>query len=191
MQKTARNRLTYQDLCEMFPEVDNVRRELIDGELFVTPAPTKRHQRAVVRILVGLHAFAQENGGDAYGSPVDTMFSDESVVHPDVMYISADNVDSSEVQLVRKVDLVVEVSSPSTRRIDLGRKRDLYERYAVPEYWFVDLDADRIEVYRLEGGRYGESSLFLSGERLSSPLLPGFEIEVDEVLGPRSENAES
>ncbi len=80
-------------------------------------------------------------------------------------------------------DLVVEVSSPSTRRIDVGRKKELYERYRVPEYWFVDLDADRMEVYRLQEGRYGSPALVARGDILSSPLLPGLEASVEAILG--------
>ena len=67
-QKTDKPRLTYADLCEMFPGEDNVRREIIDGELFVTAAATKRHQRVVVRLTVALHAWTQEHGGEVSGT---------------------------------------------------------------------------------------------------------------------------
>src|SRR5439155_1984165 len=81
-------------------------------------------------------------------------------------------------------DVVVEVSSPSPRRLELVRKRELYERFRVPEYWFVDLDADRVEVYRLEEGRYGRSLLFGRGDLLETPQAPGFVLAVDDLLGP-------
>lgn len=80
-------------------------------------------------------------------------------------------------------DLVVEISSPSTRRHDLIRKRAVYEREGVPEYWFVDLEHDLVQAYRLDGGRFGEPVVAGRGQRLASPLLPGLEIDVDEVLG--------
>jgi Uma2 family endonuclease len=85
--------------------------------------------------------------------------------------------------------VVVEVSSPSTRRLELVRKRELYERFGVPEYWFVDLDADRLEVYRLdEHGRYGAPRLWARGETFESPQIPGFQLPVDEILGRAEED---
>lgn len=79
-------------------------------------------------------------------------------------------------------DLVVEVSSPSTRRLDLLRKRRLYERFGVPEYWFVDLDADRVEVYALCGERYGSPDVIERGQTLRATVLDGFEAAVGGLL---------
>ena len=84
---------------------------------------------------------------------------------------------------VLRPDLVVEVSSPSTRRLELTRKRELYERFGVPEYWFVDLDADRVEVYRLEGERFGPPVLFGMGDTLEPPPIGGFRLAVEDLLG--------
>jgi Uma2 family endonuclease len=80
-------------------------------------------------------------------------------------------------------DLVVEVSSPSTRRLELVRKRELYERFGVPEYWYVDLDADRVEIYRLDVGGYGKPRILVRGDVLKSPEVPGFALKVADVLG--------
>jgi Uma2 family endonuclease len=177
--------LTYRELLEMFPEVDNVRREIIDGELFVTAAPGGRHQDAVTQVLVALALHAREHGGKAQPAPRDVFFSEESVVEPDVLFITAEHRDRIEERFVRGApDIVVEVSSPTTRRLELRRKLELYERNGVPEYWYVDLDAERIEVYRLEEARYGPPSILRRDEALTSPLLAGFSVPVDDVLGP-------
>ena len=142
--------LTYQDL-QAFPE-DNLRRELIDGELIVTAAPALRHQRVVLRL--------------------------------DVVYVRPENAGKLEKALIRSApDLVVEVSSPSTRRLDLVRRRELYERFGVPEYWYVDLDADRVEIYLLSEGRYAQPILVERGGVLGSAQVEGLSIEVDALLG--------
>lgn len=53
-----------------------------------------------------------------------------------------------------------------------------------PQSWYVDLDAERVEVYRLEHGRYGAPLLVVfSDEVLETPILPGFSIRADEALG--------
>lgn len=175
--------LTYEDL-QAFPE-DNIRREIIDGELFVTPAPSTRHQRVAGEIFGQLWLYAKEHGGHVFPAPTDVFFTKTSVVEPDVLFVTAAGAARVEAAFVRSApDVVVEVSSPSTRGRDLLQKRDLYERSGVPEYWFVDLDSDRIEVHRLSEGRYGPPTVLARGDTLESPLLPGFSANVDDLLGP-------
>ena len=175
--------LTYQDL-QAFPE-DNLRRELIDGELIVTAAPVPRHQRVVAELLTELRLYCRQHGGEALPAPLDVYLTETDVVEPDVLYVRPENLGRFEKRYFRSApDLVVEVSSPSTRRIELIRKRDLYERFGVPEYWFVDLDADRVEVYRIEESRYARPVLFVRGDTLGTPQAPGFAMGVDDLLGP-------
>lgn len=175
--------LTYQDL-QSFPE-DNFRRELIDGELIVTAAPATRHQRVVTKLVVRLWLYAEAHGGEVLPAPYDVYFSETNVVEPDVIFVGPQSQTKIEKQFIRSApDLVVEVSSPSTRRLELVRKRDLYERFGVPEYWFIDLDADRVECYRLEGDLYPAPTLFLRGEALGSPQIPAFTLSVEDLLGP-------
>src|SRR5438552_13756270 len=167
--------LTYEDLLS-FPE-DNCRRELIDGELIVTAAPATRHQDVVLRLGAQLLAHCQQHGGRVFVAPTDVYLSESNVVEPDVLYLRPENAGRVEPQLVRSApDVVIEVSSPSTRRLELVRKRALYERFGVPEYWFVDLDADRVECYRLDGDRYPAPTLFARDATLSPPGIPGFTI---------------
>ena len=174
--------LTYVDLAS-FPE-DNLRRELIGGELIVTAAPLVRHQRAVMALAGRLFLYAKEHGGEVFPAPTDVFLSDIDVVEPDVLFVTQASIAKLESKFVRGApDIVVEVSSPTTRRLELVRKRELYERYGVPEYWYADLDADRIEVYRLERDRYAPPTMLGRGDTLTSPLLPGFVVAVDEVLG--------
>jgi Uma2 family endonuclease len=177
--------LTYQDL-ESFPE-DNFRRELIDGELIVTAAPSTRHQDVVLELGAALLAHVKEHGGKVFIAPTDVFFSDTNVVEPDVLYVAPANVERVETKFVRSApDVVVEVSSPSTRRLELTRKLELYERFGVQEYWYVDLDADRVEVHRLEEGRYGHPLILGRGDWLKSPIVLGFPIELNDLLGPPS-----
>ncbi len=80
-------------------------------------------------------------------------------------------------------DLVVEVSSPSTRRTDVVRKRRVYEREAVPEFWFVDLDADQVHVHRLGAdGTYGPPTVVLDDGVLDAVAWPGLRLPAREAL---------
>ncbi|MGH2732542.1 MAG: Uma2 family endonuclease [Actinomycetota bacterium] len=177
---------TYADL-ETFPE-DNLRREIIDGELIVTASPVVQHQRVVVAFIMAFGQYARQHGGEVLPAPMDVFFDDVNVVEPDVLFVRADHLERVEKKFIRSApDIVVEVSSPSTRRLELVRKRNLYERFGVAEYWYVDLEADRLEVYRLAEGRYGAPRILERGERLESLEVPGFSIPVEEVIGASEE----
>jgi Uma2 family endonuclease len=183
MAAPTRTRYTYADLQADFP-VDKVRREIVDGELFVSPSPQLRHQEVADELTTLLRLYAREHGGRANSAPLDVVLADDQVVQPDVLYFRPEHLYRMGQRIVESApDLVVEVSSPSTRHLDLVRKRDLYARHGVPEYWYVDLEVDRIEVHRLAGGAYGTPELLSRADELTSPLLPGFVTSVDAVLG--------
>ncbi len=176
--------LTYEDL-RSFPD-DDLRREIIDGELFVTPSPIRRHQRAVARLTGALLAYEEHHGGEVYPAPMDVFFSDTNVVEPDVLFLRHESLPGTDPEKIVAVpDLVVEVSSPSTRRRDLGLKKDLYERFGVAEYWFVDIEAERVEAYRLREGRYGPPEILRAADVLTSPVLPDFAFDLSTILGSR------
>src|SRR2546421_738995 len=107
--------LTYEDL-RAFPD-DNLRREIIDGELFVTASPIRRHQRVSMRLGAALFAHEMQYGGEVYPAPTDVFFSDSNVVEPDLLFLRPENLEVHDPDKVAPVpDLVVEISSPSTRR---------------------------------------------------------------------------
>jgi Uma2 family endonuclease len=140
--------LTYPDLLEM-PN-DRLRRELLAGELLVSPAPSPRHQDAVLDIAVALRTYAARHGGRVFVAPVDVVFTEHDVVEPDVVYVGPDRLEIVGEQAIRGVpDLVVEVLSPSSSGADLedGEKYRLYARHSVAEYWVVDPKTARIHGY--------------------------------------------
>lgn len=174
-------RYTYEDLAH-FPD-DNLRRELIDGELIVTPAPRTRHQAAAGELLVELMLWVRQHGGKVYTAPLDVKFSDDTVLEPDVLFIRAEHLDRLHEKFVLGApDVVVEVSSPSTRRLELVRKREVYERFGVSEYWYVDLEQDCVHVYRLRDGAYPAPRILARGDTLTSPEVPAFSLAVTDLL---------
>lgn len=182
METQPRTGLTYEDINAL-PEES---RELIGGELILTASPSTRHQLAVGEVFNRLHNHSKQHGGVTLTAPYDVKFSDIDVLQPDVLYVRAENLGRvEEAYLAAAPDLVVEVSSPSTRQVEHLRKRELYERNRVPEYWLVDLEIERIEVYRLGGGGYGPPSFLGPRETLVTPLIPGLEIPLEDVLRPR------
>jgi Uma2 family endonuclease len=167
---------------------EDQRCELVEGEIVVSPSPSLDHQRAVGRLFRALDDHARALGGEAFVAPLGVRLSDDTALEPDLLFVS-----SSDRYGPRTVegppDLVVEVSSPSTRRYDLLRKRRLYESFGVPEYWFVDLDAERIEVYAVgRDGHYDAPTLTGRGGSVTSRAVPGLAVAIDEVLPSSSED---
>jgi Uma2 family endonuclease len=182
MAETAR-KLTHADFL-LFPD-DGQRHELIDGEHFVSPAPRIRHQRIVGELHLAIASWVRVGGrGEILLAPMDVIFSDLDVVEPDLVYLGPGSR-AATADWVRGVpDLLIEVLSPPTRRHDEVRKRALYERCGVAEYWLVDPEAEAVKVYRLAGERYGRALLLsrAEGDRLTSPLLPGLEVPLAELF---------
>jgi Uma2 family endonuclease len=172
--------LSYADLAS-FPD-DGLRRELIGGQLFVTPSPITRHQQIVFRLTGMFYAHLSEHGGgEAFHAPYDVVLSDNDVVEPDLIFIAEAQSDIvGERNVIGVPAVLIEVLSEARR--DRVVKRDLYERFGVPEYWIVDGEADRVEVYRNVDGRYGKPQILESGDILTLESLPGFAIEVTTLL---------
>src|SRR5258708_6605210 len=193
-------RLTVDDLRRL-PD-DGPRHELIDCEHYVSPAPTTRHQRISARFFGQMYMYLKEHPlGKAYYPPLDVVFSVLDCGEPDLLYVWRElEARIGEAYLEGAPDLVVEILSPSTNHVDLGTKHRLYERFHVPEYWIVDPENEVVKVYRWEE----EGGLLLIAELprregtsvplLSTPLLPGFMLSLDEIFGsgaPAMENTSS
>jgi Uma2 family endonuclease len=75
--------------------------------------------------------------------------------------------------------------SPGTRRRDKGRKRAVYEREGVGEYWIVDPDAKQVSVLRRSAGQrsFTAAATFAGSDILESPQFPGLRIPLIRVFG--------
>jgi Uma2 family endonuclease len=149
----ATERITWQD-AQLMPE-DGKRYEAIDGELYVTPAPSRRHQWVSGNLERALCRLLQDPGhGWVYHAPIGVEFPEtEEGAQPDIIFVSKARAEILVDEGIRGVpDLVVEIRSPSTAERDRTIKRKLYQRQGVAQYWIVDPDADAVEVWDFEGG---------------------------------------
>ena len=127
---------------------DGTRYEVLDGELFVTPAPTWDHQSAVRRLVRRVEDYVSAHElGWAQISPADIVFSLRRLVQPDLFVVPwrAEGRPRGWSE-VKSLLLAVEVLSPSTARADRHRKRLIYQDEQVPEYWIIDVEALRIDL---------------------------------------------
>lgn len=145
---------------------------LIEGRLYVSPAPILRHQRISGQLYIVLFEFAAKNGGEAFISPNDCRLGDRTVVQPDVLYVSKERLGIlTERRVEGAPDLVVEVLSPGTRRFDRQQKLAAYAPNGVREAWLVDPDAETVTVFSGDGGAWQRERSVLFGEPIPSDVV--------------------
>lgn len=181
---THTTRLTYDDLMTLQerPEHALHRLELIDGELYVSPAPNLFHQRVSSNLMYALEQHIRPKRlGVAYAAPVTVRFADGSVVQPDILYLSRERAELLSNGIVTGApDLVIEILSRSTKRVDVTKKKALYERFGVPEYWILNHEIPDASVFALIEGRYVPVPVEDGIAR--SLVIPGFEISLADLF---------
>jgi Uma2 family endonuclease len=183
-------RFTSKDL-EAMPQIEGVRYEIIDGELYVSPAPHFHHQYAADRISAPLQAWNDANGVGIAATAPGMVFDEDQNVIPDLVWISTDRYARALDEaghLTIAPELVVEVLSPggSNELRDRDVKLSLYSRQGVDEYWIVDWRARQVEVYRRVEGELRLVATVVGDDTLTSPLLPGFACAVSTLWAPAS-----
>ncbi len=182
MENTHTILCTYDDYL-LLP-ADGKRYEIIEGELFMAPAPFTDHQDVSRNLEFILLKYLEiTKWGKLYNAPTDVIFSMTHVVQPDLLIVARERKEIiTKRNIVAAPDLVVEIISPSSALIDRTTKKSLYEKYGVKEYWIVDPDNETIEVFSLENNVFLVAGTFSQGDTLTSRLLPGLEVVLGEVF---------
>ena len=177
----VRPHVTYEDLCDL--PSDGNRWELIDGEAYMTPAPNRIHQK-IVRRLARAFEDAIEDLSEVYLAPLDVVFAEATALQPDLIFVDEENREILQDQIRGVPDLVAEVLSPSTVKMDRGIKMETYARHGVPEYWIVDPGAQSIEIYRIDrvAGRYRHEGAHGAGSPATTPLLPALSVDPADLF---------
>lgn len=127
---------------------DDMRRELVRGELFVTPPPSAAHEAILVRLARMLERFVAKNALGTVQRPPAAIRADGNEIIPDLMVRQLPKSLVTDWDDTAMPILVVEVVSKETRRRDHLQKRDLYLDAGIPEYWIVDPDGRDVRVIR-------------------------------------------
>jgi Uma2 family endonuclease len=173
---------TYEDYLQL---PDNGKRyEIIDGELYMSPAPTTGHQRVVGNFFGTIWHFLQQNPlGEVFAAPADVIFSEINVFQPDVVFLSKQKLDILTRENIQGApDLVIEVLSPGTENRDRTIKLKAYSKFGVQEYWMANEKKEAAEVWRRKGQKLGFHALLDSTQTLTTPLLPGLEIALEKIF---------
>ncbi|EMY13937.1 putative restriction endonuclease [Leptospira weilii str. Ecochallenge] len=157
--------------------------ELLDGEIFMVPAPVPEHQRVSGKLYAILLNFVENRSlGEVFYSLIDVFLDEHNVVQPDLIFIAkARNAIIQEKRIEGAPDWVAEILSEGNAYHDLKTKKKLYEKHGVREYWIVDPMERSVEIY--QNGTSG-FTLIASADSgtVESKILDGFSLEVQSLF---------
>jgi Uma2 family endonuclease len=128
--------------------------ELIKGELVVSPAPLYIHQAILIHLTELLAPVARAQGGKLAVAPTDVVLADDTVVQPDLVYLTKSRRHLLRQRIEGAPDLVIEIVSPSHARRDRVHKLALYAEHGVAEYWIVEPQDKVFQFMTLVDGNY-------------------------------------
>ncbi|MEW5989005.1 MAG: Uma2 family endonuclease [Chloroflexota bacterium] len=183
----AQGQWTYEDYLRL-PD-DGRRYEIIEGVLYVAGPSSFQHQFVVAELILHLHKLiADQKAGILLTGPFEVHLPGIAwPVQPDILFIPTERVPRSNAQFFTGApDLIVEVLSPSSVRLDQVIKFGAYERAGVREYWIANPKTRTVTVFMLPAGgqEYVLLGQFGPGESLRSAVLPELEIATDSLFMP-------
>jgi Uma2 family endonuclease len=155
--------------------------EIVDGGLYLMPRPRPRHARAALRLARRLGAFDDDGGGWVLLMEPELHFGPKpDKIVPDVAAWRRERLPEvpDDAAITIAPDWVCEVLSDRTRRLDRGKKQRIYARERVGHLWFADPEAQILEVFRLEGGRWLLVDAFEGDAKVRAEPFDSVELEI-------------
>jgi Uma2 family endonuclease len=179
---------TYEDYARL-PD-NGMRYEVIEGDLYMSPAPRSIHQRVIARLYGYLWEYLKHRSvGEAFFAPIDVILPDLATpVQPDLLFIANDRLNIVKEKFVEGApDLIIEVLSPGNPALDRRTKFRVYAQAGVREYWMIDPDAGTVEINVLRGQAYAPLGSFGAGDQTRSEVLTDFSVSVSDICPTQSQ----
>ncbi|WP_229720194.1 Uma2 family endonuclease [Oceanobacillus neutriphilus] len=166
------------------------RLELIDGDIFnMSPAPSRRHQQVLRELSTAFSIFLREKECEVFFAPFDVRLLVDNkqdndinnVVQPDLAIV-CDQEKLDDKGCNGSPDMIIEILSPASIKLDRWIKYQLYEEAKVKEYWLVDPVNESVEIYLLIDEQYKFQGVFTKGETISVHTLPDLKLDLDQVF---------
>ena len=179
-------RISVKDFSEMqFDDTDDFQYEIINGEMIRKSAPAPIHQEVLKNLLYIIETHNRlQKIGKLFCAPIDVFLDDYNKLQPDLVFISEKNKNIITNDGIMGVpDLVIEIISPTSVIRDRIEKKNVYERFAIPEFWLVDPQNKAIEIYTLKNNSYElfSAATVLEGG-LNQFLFEGLLINFNEIF---------
>jgi len=160
---------------------DGQRAELIDGRIYNMAPPARIHQKLITELVSALHQHIRDNNGDCevYPAPFAVFLNadDKNYVEPDISVI-CDQSKLTDKGCNGAPDWIIEIVSPSSKRMDYLIKLFKYRNVGVKEYWIVDSEKNRITVYNFVHDTIEEYAL---GDDVPAGIYEDFSIKVSDM----------
>lgn len=162
---------------------DGQRAELIDGVVYDMAPPSTSHQDISGELFATIHSYIHNNNGSCkvYHAPFAVFLSADSknYVEPDISVI-CDNDKLDDKGCNGAPDWIIEIVSPSTKRIDYGIKLFKYRTSGVREYWIVNPLTRIVNVYDFEKEEFTDQYSF--DDDIKSCIYDNLIINISELL---------
>ncbi|MFA1820218.1 Uma2 family endonuclease [Virgibacillus oceani] len=161
--------------------------EYVDGNVFMSPSPSTRHQQVSARLQAKLFNFLDGGKCQVFSAPYDIHLyrddlNDTKIFIPDLSVI-CDEEGLEENKFVGVPEMIVEILSPSNQSYDLITKMESYMKYGVKEYWVVNPMLNAIQVYALNDEQVYQQVEILKNEgKIKSTVIKGFHVDLKEVF---------
>jgi Uma2 family endonuclease len=163
--------------------------EIIKGRVYKLSAPKRVHQTISIRISSKIFNLLEGQECKVYSAPFDVRLPIKSrknediftEVQPDICVI-CDPSKLDDAGCIGAPDLIIEILSKGNNKKELQNKYEVYEESGVKEYWIVAPESQFMQVNTLVNGKYQPSKLLTLGDEITTPILPGFVLNLDEVF---------
>jgi Uma2 family endonuclease len=173
--------LTVEDY-RLLPET-GPRYQLIEGDLFMAPAPNRFHQNIALNVAVILYKYLEKNPiGSIFSAPFDVYLDEINAVQPDVVFVAKGNDILTAQGASGAPDFVLEVLSPKTAHLDKKSKRHVYARSGVKELWIIDPDTKHIHVYQLQRDAEKPHATYGARDTFTSSTFPGLKFKSSAIF---------
>jgi len=155
------------------------RYQLIEGDLFMAPAPNRYHQEISGNIYLLLAKYLEKHPlGKLYTAPFDVYFDEINVHQPDLVFVSNKNRSVLTYAGAEGApDCLVEILSPKTAELDKKPKRRVFARCGVKELWIIDPDSKLVHIYFLQKNADLPVATHSEKDTFTSPHFPGLKIK--------------
>ncbi len=163
---------------------DGYNYELIDGVVMVSPLPSPQHHVITTELILQIGMFLRTHPIGRVFAELDVHIgqgptSGDLVYKPELIYVHNERLPEMRDKVFGAPELVVEVISRGSRRMDSETKKSDYERFGVQEYWLIDPERKSMTFWRLSDG--GFVDVDVSGDAFSSEAVPGFVLDLNRV----------
>lgn len=157
--------------------------QLIQGKLIYMPSPFDIHQKILGKLHVKTYLHVESNNlGEVRFAPLDVKFDKQSIVQPDLLFISNERKAIIQKHIVGAPDLVVEIISRGTKSTDEKEKKEIYGKYNVLEYWIIYPNKAVIEVFNNKKGKLEKTATITKEGLIPSKVLPNLSLDLKEIL---------